>query len=415
MARPERLPRPACSFCGRRRDLARPDPHGPAICADCLDAANELVARPPAARRTGRITPRAIVEHLDRHVIGQDCAKRVLAVAVHNHLKRAGLVPVPPGLRPLGPGKANVLLTGPTGCGKTLLVQSLAGWLDLPLHRADATAMTQSGYVGESVDSMIEGLLRAAGNDVERAEAGIVFLDEVDKLAKRPAATGGRDVGGEGVQQSLLRLLEGTRLRVRLPGRQGRAPIAFDTSRVLFVLAGAFVGLREAVDRRRGKGSIGFCAPRGDVSGEVGPGDLQAYGLLPELVGRVPVVAELDPLGEDALVAVLVRPRNALTRQYRHLFGLDGVDLRFAPGALRAIARRALDRGVGARGLRSELEALLLPLMYHLPSEPSVRRVLITAAHVRGEEDPLDQALGASSTEAQALDPDAILPACGSP
>ena len=383
MAANARAPLRRCAFCeGLDGPMASPDGQR-FICAHCLDVAAELAG----PRRPSPGTPHALKQALDRHVVGQERAKRQLAVAIHNHLKRIGRRAVPAGPS-VELGKSNVLLVGPTGCGKTHLVQHLAKQVDLPLFLADATALTQAGYVGEDAESLIEGLLGAAGGDVDACEGGIVFLDEADKLASRPGASGGRDISGEGVQQALLRLLEGTVVRVRRP-TSGRVQI--DTSGILFILAGAFSGLDELASRRAGRGGVGFgAAPRApDLDRSLQADDFIAYGLIPELLGRLPCIVRLDALDVDALAAILVRPRGALVRQFRRLFALDGIDLRFTDDALRALAEAALQRGTGARGLRAEVERVLLPLMFELPSRDDVVQVVITEGAVTGQQEPI--------------------------
>ncbi len=388
-----------CSFCGRSRTAGATMVDGPglAICAECVHACNEIIADAEAAAPAndtgaGIPTPAAIKAHLDLYVVGQEHAKRRLAVSVHNHYKRVGLpgVPAPADDGDVELGKTNVLLLGPTGTGKTHLARTLAKFLEVPLVIADATALTEAGYVGEDVEAMIGTLYDAAEADLERCQRGIVFLDEVDKLARRPSSDPGtRDVGGEGVQHALLKLLEGREIRLK---KKRRADLVIDTTGILFVLSGAFVGLDAVVERRLGTRSMGFGAPKAaqeaDRSSQrVEPRDLVGYGLVPELVGRIGATARLDELDEAALVRVLREPRDSLVRQYQRLFRMDGIRLRFTDAALAAVAGVASEFGMGARGLRSVMEKTLLPLMFELPSRADVREVWITAEAVRGEDE----------------------------
>ena len=396
-----------CSFCGTPRGRAGRLVDGPglAICAECVLACREILAE-TTERRTDLDrevpTPAAIKRHLDSRVIGQERAKRRLAVSVHTHYQRIRHV------RRSGPGdieldKSNLLLIGPTGTGKTLLARALAGWLDVPIHFADATALTEAGYVGEDAEALIAGLYAASNEDAERCQQGIVFLDEVDKLTSRAGgATTGRDVGGEGVQHALLRLLEGRRVTLRpKKGRRRGDDVIIDTTGILFILAGAFVGLDRVVERRLGRRSAGFSTgprvhrPTEPVSANDAPGlvapeprDLVAFGLAPELVGRIAAMASLHDLDEATLARVLTEPKGSLVRQYQRLLRMDGVALHFTPGALVAIARQARIRRLGARGLRAVMEELLLPLMFELPSRDDVRDVWITEDVVVGAAEP---------------------------
>ena len=376
-----------CSFCllsTRAGDVAVDHPDQViTICADCVAGCNVLLAED---RDRTPLRPSRIKRRLDRDVIGQERVKRQLAVAVYNHHKRTSL-----SSSELELPKSNVLLIGPTGTGKTHLVRSLARLLAVPLHVGDATALTEAGYVGEDVESLLAGLLRAADGDLTRAQRGILYIDELDKVASRrgPAAHDGRDVGGEGVQQALLRLIEGTTVEVRVSGRGTSArTVQFDTSGVLVLCGGAFVGLDRVVRRRTQARSVGFGRARANEAAgglaDLRPEDLHAYGLIPEFTGRVPVIATLDPLDEDALVRILTEPRAALVKQYRRLFAMDGLRLQVTEPALRAIAQRCIAAGTGARGLRAELERVLLAPMYELPSREDVLDVWITEDTVAG-------------------------------
>jgi len=386
-----------CNFCGRDRigGLSMVDGPGLAICSECVASCNDIISEADLAPPQGlrRIpAPSDIKGHLDQWVIGQERAKRRLAVSVHNHYKRVGLpgAPPPPDAGDgVELGKANVLMLGPTGSGKTLMAQTLATFLEVPLHIADATALTEAGYVGEDVQAIVSGLYDASDGDIAACERGIIFLDEIDKIARRPSGDpSSRDVGGEGVQHALLKLLEGT--EVRLKKSRGRDEVTIDTTGVLFILGGAFVGLDELMTRRLGRATIGFGgAPDPTANDHVysvpEPRDLCAFGLVPELVGRIAAIAQLEELDELALVRVLSEPRNALVKQYQRLFRMDGIRLRFTDSALVAVARVATEAGMGARGLRAVLHRTLMPLMFELPSRDDVREVWVTAATIRGE------------------------------
>ncbi|APU22571.1 ATP-dependent Clp protease ATP-binding subunit ClpX [Actinoalloteichus sp. GBA129-24] len=409
---------PTCSFCGKSRRQVRrliAGPLGVAICDGCVEQCTELVADDAESARDGvgpvepdgrpagappRPRPHEIHALLDQYVVGQDQAKRVLSIAVYNHYKRIDARTASVGRHAAEKdtvelGKSNVLLIGPTGCGKTHLAQTLARALDVPFAMADATALTEAGYVGEDVETMLAALIRAADGDVERAENGIVYLDEIDKIARRsahPSTT--RDVSGEGVQQALLSLLAGRIAEVPLHGGRGRPGderVALDTSNVLFILGGAFTGLDRIVESRSG-GGLGFgvdIRPRqARAPLEVLPADLQRFGLIPEFIGRIPVVSLLEPLGTAALARVLTVPRNALIKQYRRLFAIDGVTLEFTEDAVHAVAEQALLRGTGARAARAILEEVLLDPMYEVPSRADVSTVVITRDTVLAKVDP---------------------------
>ncbi|MGQ4518424.1 ATP-dependent Clp protease ATP-binding subunit ClpX [Dermabacteraceae bacterium P13115] len=398
-----------CSFCGKTQKQVEKLISGPGvyICDECIELCNEIIdeemqAAAPKQPEPPRLPrPREIYDFLQQYIIGQEAAKRALSVAVYNHYKRVrNQETAPDAAEPeVNVAKSNVLIVGPTGCGKTYLAQSLAKLLDVPFAMADATALTEAGYVGEDVESILLKLLQAADYDVKRAERGIIYIDEIDKIGRKsenPSIT--RDVSGEGVQQALLKILEGT--VASIPPQGGRKHpnqdfIQLDTTNVLFVVAGAFAGIEDIIGNRIGKRGIGFGAnlhtplEEADIYAELRPEDLLKFGLIPEFIGRLPVMTSVTNLDRDALLRILTEPRNALVKQYRHMFALDGVELDFDSAALNAVAELAIERGTGARGLRAIMEKALQPVMFDVPSRDDVSKVVITEGVVREGQEPL--------------------------